>query len=143
MSFTLILNTETVKHDWDILRKPRNYKLASDRVYSYVRHKCLKYNKNATDMSIYIGKDIADLINVSHGGRVDVYFDKNNTNFVKIKRTTGVNGYKIMLSHKAETLFFKFRCPSHITLKPYDTVEMDFDIFNDNSILIDLKSVRR
>ena len=147
MSLALIVNKKmhNITHEWSVLKKEKTCRLDSDKVYARCMHKCLKRERKSTTVIIYIGKDISDLMKFNEGERVNIFLDKNNSYFLKLKKinyTDTSDGYKLCRSDSSHIISISFKCPESLLLPKSPTVELDFDLYSDESILIDLKKLK-
>lgn len=131
-----------VVHDWKPVTTARNYRLESDRVYVNITRRLSCANKVSFDVCVSFGRDIYELIQFIQGARVELFVDQNNPYFIKLKKSEGNKGYKIISNKKSEILRTTFRIPSVIFLQETSTVECDFDLFTDSSILLNLTKLK-
>jgi hypothetical protein len=125
-------------HDWVEVSKRSRQHLDNDKVYFRVVTK----GKENLYGQIFIGSDISKVLQIEKGDRVLLLMDKNYSYFIKIIKSQSSNGYKLVKHAGGNKLFFSFALPDEIKLKKSRTGEINFEIYPDNSIVIDLTELR-
>ena len=126
------------EYDWiPAKRCGRHVPLNSDEMYINVRKAVNDGGKGRFDVTIYFGKDVADLMNLVGGSRVELFLDRKNPNVVKLKKTNE-GGLAISKNVGSDAYRTVFRSHNGMNLREVKTTSIRFDLFNDDSVVLNL-----
>lgn len=133
--------------DWKAVEKSSARAIKSDKVYAQTE--CKKWKgKNKigiTNLKLYIGHDICDLLDFPWACHLLVMTNKKYENIIKFKKTDNISyGYKLYLpkcsiSQKYSQISFKI--PKELKINKFNLSEVNFDLLHDKSLLIDFNNI--
>jgi hypothetical protein len=137
-----------IVHDWTPMPRPmrKSYRaLEADKIYVYVRANTFKKNKEKGFLlTVYIGSEIMSLLNLVPKNRMKVLLDKNNPNYLRLIKTHDdeLTAYTINRNASTSTCHVDFRYAGLLMLKEGQTTEVEFDLFNDSSFMINISNFK-
>lgn len=105
--------------------------------------RCLLRNKK-NDLTISIGKDIADSLGFKKNDRINVFFHKRDRDLLLIKKSiTPFDGYSLRFGDgNCNFMTFSFRFPTHEDFKLSQTIPLAHDLENDSILLVNVKPLK-
>jgi hypothetical protein len=120
--------------------------LDKDMVYATIkpqqrRGNGKRYAKPSNRGTLYIGKDICKLLQLSSRDRVTIYFNTKDPYFMKVIKSN--SGLLLSESKNSGTVYVHFRSfPDDLSILIPETTRIDFDILNDRSLILDFSKFK-
>lgn len=119
------------------LRHPRNAEFVTGRVNIINQRNVIR---------ISIGKLVCELLNFKKNDRVFISVHKKDKNFILISKSLDVHTYKLHESEhpkkKSNFLSATFRYDFHEAFRLSQTILLDFDIDQNQSLLINIEKLK-
>lgn len=136
-----------IVHEWEPMQMPvriSHRTLNADKIYVNCKEATLKNKTKAFYLTIYIGAEIMDLLGLKVSDKLLLLVDKNNPSYLRLAKVdkNDSHGYKIGKAAATTTCHINFRYTGLLILKNASTVEVEFDLFSDQSFMIDLAKLR-
>lgn len=138
MTFTAIQNNHSILKTHVRLSKDKlNRERVTARIVNRGNKKCI---------AIAIGLDVADVVGMHEGNRVNLYVHKNNRTQFLIKKTDlaldGFQGYKLYCGSTSNFLRFQIVCELPEMYKISQTHIIDYEIGYNETLMIDFEKMK-
>jgi len=136
-----------IAHDWQpmsVSKRCFSHSLDQDKVFLKSEATQVKYLRNkAMRLTIYIGKEILELLNIPLESHLKIFSDVNSPHLLRLVKTTDLgSGYKLSMYTKGKTPYIAFRYHGNLILKELKTTPTPFDLYNDQSLIIDISQLK-
>lgn len=157
----LVLKTNIPQYHWqEITKKSRKGTFDDNKVYINIAPIPVSKSKTKPPstfgrltplptqslyFTVYMGKDVAATLSLTTDDHVELFMDKENPNLIRIKKLATKEilfntSYKVNRNPLSTTLGIKFTVPDAIRIKPLPSTEIDFELYIDQSMIIDISS---
>lgn len=124
-------------HEWKPVINKHVRKI--DKSHVYVRYTCIK-NKNI--LCVYIGKNIADLLNYKKGEHIGVLTSLTTPNLLlMVKNPEAIPSYTIHSTPKSENKHITFPIPDNFNFPKSQSLPVKFDLSQNYELIIDVSQI--
>lgn len=139
MEFLAVSKRDDSK-DWLLAEKKSKRSLESDKIYFSLT---LKKKSITPTVILYVGKDICEIIDIKDSCNLLIMVNKNNNKILKIKGTENkISGYRFSKRKDMQCYVTYFRLPKDLKIDLCELKEINFDIMQDKSIILNFNHER-
>jgi hypothetical protein len=133
--YNLLRNIST--KDWQPIHSSHAKKL--DHHHVYVRY---TNTQNLNSLTIYIGKDISDLLEYKISQKVGILTSLTSPNlFLIVKNPSGIGTYTISSTNKTEIKHLCFPVKKILNFPKSQSLPVEFDISQNYELIIDINKI--